>query len=150
MNSDYPLSKEEFNEIYSKVPRLSVEVLLIDKQKGIYLTKRSIEPCKDQWHLPGGTVYFGEQIQDAVKRVAQKELGIEVTSSHFVGYIEYPSHYENGLDSPVSLAFEVDGHKGIPKPVAEASKGEWFKSIPPKMHADQDEFLVNSGYLAKP
>lgn len=75
--NEYPLTKEEFDSIYSKVPRLTVELVIKDGDK-ILLTKRSIEPCRGLWHLPGGTVYFGESLLDAVKRIAKKELSIDV------------------------------------------------------------------------
>lgn len=77
MLNDNPLSQEEFWNIYKKVPRLTVEIIIKDK-RGILLTLRNIEPCKNLWHLPGGTVRFGEKLIDAVKRIANRELGIEV------------------------------------------------------------------------
>ena len=136
---DYPLSPEEFDAIYSKVPRLTVEII-IKSGKGVLLTLRNIEPCKGQWHLPGGTVFFGEKLTDAVARVAKRELGIIVADMRMIGYIEYPSHYEHSLDSPVGIAFEVefDGDIHIN---AEASEFGWFEQLPPNTHADLDEFL---------
>ena len=50
---------------------------------------------------------FGEPLTDAVARVAKEELGVSTTVGALLGYIEYPSHYENGLDSPVGLAFSA-------------------------------------------
>jgi ADP-ribose pyrophosphatase YjhB (NUDIX family) len=146
-NPDYPIPPEEFKKIYSKVVRLSVEVLLYDKDKGTYLTLRDIEPCMGQWHLPGGTVLFGEELLDSVKRIGKRELDITIEQAHMVGYIEFPSHYKNGIDHPVSLVFEVDKYEGEPSIRIEAKEGRWFKSTPPNMHADQDEWLVDKGYL---
>lgn len=147
MNNDQPLSKDEFDLIYSKVPRLTVEVIVRNPQGAIYLTKRAIEPCKGQWHLVGGTVRFGELLAEAVKRIAERELSIEVTKVFQKGYIEYPSHYENGLDSPVGIVFEVEEYHGKLSPNNEASNGGWFTEIPDNMHADQDRFLLEGGYL---
>ena len=147
MKQQFRLSKEEFDFIYSKVPRLSVEVLLKDPKKGVFLTKRSLEPCKGQWHLPGGTVYFGESLKDAVRRVAERELDIVVINSKQNGYIEYPSHYLNDLDSPVGLVFEVTGYTGTLKPNKEALDSGWFTRLPSPMHADQDRYLLNNGYI---
>ncbi len=55
------LSDEEFYSIYSKVPRLALDVV-IRSDEGILLSLRAIEPHKGLWHLPGGTVYRGETI----------------------------------------------------------------------------------------
>jgi len=148
-NDQYPLTKKEFDAIYSKVPRLTVEVIVKNKDGAVYLTKRDIEPCKEQWHLPGGTVYFGESLSEAVKRIASKELNIEVREAENKGYIEYPSHYLNGLDSPVGMVFEVIKFKGLLRVDNEASEGNWFIKLPNNMHADQDEYLVKNKYLIK-
>src|SRR5437868_6045888 len=121
MISGYRFTKEEFDALYSQVPRLSVEVILNDKKKGLYMTERDIEPCKGQWHLPGGTVFFGERLLEAVRRVAKRELDIEVQDAKLVGYIEYPSHWENGLDSPIGIAFEVTSFTGDLNVNSEAS-----------------------------
>src|ERR1700722_3107481 len=88
---EWPLSKEEFEHVYSKVPRLTVEIMVRDESGALYLTRRSIDPCKGQWHLPGGTVQFGESLIDAVGRVAMRELSISVHKATDCGYIEYPS-----------------------------------------------------------
>jgi len=137
--ADYPLSQKEYWAIYKKIPRLTVEVV-VKSDKGVLLSLRNIEPCKGLWHLPGGMVFFGERLTEAVARVAKRELGIQVTHTKLLGYIDYPSHYKKGLDSPVGIAFEV-GYTGSIKPNKESSKLEWFKQLPSNMHPDQDEFL---------
>lgn len=146
--NENPLSKAEFDEIFSKVPRLTVEILIKNNQKEIYLTQRAIEPCKDLWHLPGGTVRFGEPLTEAVTRIAKRELGINVINTNNVGYIEYPSHYLNGLDSPVGIVFEVTKHTGKLKINSEAKNSGWFKKSLVDIHPDQDIFLIQNSYLA--
>lgn len=143
---DYALTKDEFASIYGKVPRLTVEIITLSKA-GIYLTKRSIEPCKGQWHLPGGTVAFGESLFDAVNRIAKRELGIEVNKADHVGVIEYPSHYLKGLDHPVGIVYEVKEFSGTLRPNHESTAAGWFTRAPIPMHADQDIFLIENKYL---
>lgn len=139
-NKDYPLALEEFRDIYSKVPRLTVEVV-IKSDKGVLLSLRGIEPRKGLWHLPGGTVFFGEPLTDAVRRVAKRELGVDVAGTpKLLGYIEYPSHYKNGLDSPVGIAFLIS-YEGDIKPNHEASRLDWFKELPPNIYPDQAAFI---------
>lgn len=146
-NQNHPLSEEEFNSIYSKVPRLTVEIIVKNKDNGIYLTKRAIEPCKGQWHLPGGTVRFGELLLDAVKRISRRELSIDVIKAKNIGYIEYPSHFENGLDSPVGIVFDVQSYSGELQINHESAKSGWFAQVPEDIHAEQDKFLLGNGYL---
>jgi ADP-ribose pyrophosphatase YjhB (NUDIX family) len=140
----HPLSEEEFREIYRRVPRLTVEVVVTDAD-GVLLTRRAIDPCRGIWHLPGGTVRFGERLADAVARVARRELGIEVTESRMLGCIEYPSHYENGLDSPVGIVFLATRHSGTVEVGAEASGHGWFRRLPDGMHPEQVRFLEDAG-----
>lgn len=100
-----PLPKDEFDRIFTKVPRLTVEILIISEAQGVLLALRDVDPCRGNVNLPGATVRFGEPLVEAAKRVAVGELGISVQVGSLVGYIEYPSHYENGLDSPVGPVF---------------------------------------------
>ena len=131
-----PLPKEEFDRIFSKVPRLTVEVLITSRDRGVLLALRDVDPCRGTWNLPGGTVRFGERLVDAVTRVAADELGVSVRVGPLVGYIEYPSHYENGLDSPVGLAFRA-------QPLDQAQpRGQWFTLLPDNMHDEQKQFLL--------
>jgi len=148
MQSNNLLAKDEFDFIYSRVPRLTIEII-IKKQDEIFLTRRAIEPCKGQWHLPGGTVRFGEPLNETVKRIALTELGIEVQRTINVGYIEYPSHYQHNLDDPVGLVFEILEYKNELKLNEESMNGGWFSRLPENMHADQDTFLLEHGYLQK-
>lgn len=145
----HPLTPADFESIYSRVPRLTVEILVRNGSGAVYLTKRAIPPCAGLWHLPGGTVRFGESLFDAVRRVALRELGIEVEQARSNGVIEYPSHYRNGLDSPVGIVFDVTSYTGSLRPDPEAEDGRWFRRLPEAMHADQDVYLVEHGYLPR-
>lgn len=136
---EYPLTTEEFQSIYSKVPRLTVEII-IKNEKGVLLSLRDIEPYKGFWHIPGGTVYINESLKEAVRRVAKKELGINVTSSKFINYIEYPTHREYSFDVPVGMAFLIE-YEGEIDLNDEASEVEWFLTPPEKIVAEQGEFL---------
>ena len=134
------LPLEEYRSIYRRVPRLCVELVISTPARGVLLTRREIPPYIGHWHIPGGTVLFGERVVDAVKRVALAELGVEVDAGELIGYIEYPSHYENGIDSPVGLAFScaiagaADG--------GALADGAWFKRLPEGLYAEQREFLT--------
>jgi len=133
------LSESEFHAIYARVPRLTVEVVLASS-RGILLTRRESGPCAGLWHIPGGTVRFGEPLVAAVKRVAAAELGVEVSVEGFLGYIEYPSHYLNNLDSPVGLAFLT--HLEDDRLTTTVGRQSWFTILPAPMHTEQRNFLL--------
>jgi ADP-ribose pyrophosphatase YjhB (NUDIX family) len=131
------LPKAEFDAIFSRVPRLCVEVVVVAPDRGVLLMLRDIPPNVGAWHIPGGTVLFAEPVVEAVKRVARAELGLDVEVGELLGYIEYPSHYENGLDSPVGLAFRAQPSdtEAVPEGCA------WFDRLPPGLYEEQREFL---------
>lgn len=141
IKQDYPLTQEEFDTIYAKVPRLTVE-LILRSDAGVLLTKRTIEPCIGKWHLPGGTVYYGESIDDAVKRIAQKELGINVKAAKQIGIIEYPDHVASGYGDPRGIAHLIEGYEGEIHIDAESDAYDWFTVLPADMHVNQDTFLL--------
>jgi 8-oxo-dGTP pyrophosphatase MutT (NUDIX family) len=132
-----PLAPDEFDRIFRRVPRLTVELVIAVPERGVLLQLRQSGPCQGLWSLPGGTVRFGEPVVAAVERVAAGELGVGVEVGRLLGYIEYPSHYTNGLDSPVGLAFATRildaGH--------EPPHCRWFSVLPPQMHPEQRSFL---------
>ena len=133
-----PLPKDEFDWIFSRVPRLTVEVVISSRDRGVLLSLRDIEPCKGMWHLPGGTVRFGEPLVEAVASVARNELGLNVDVGRLLGYIEYPSHYNNGLDCPVGVAFAAEISDGAQLP----TNCDWFRALPQNMHDEQKDFLA--------
>ena len=138
-----PLPQQEFDWIFSRVPRLTVEVVIASPDRGVLLALREFGPCAGLWHLPGGTVRFGEPVTEAVKRVALDELGLTVSVGELLGYIEYPSHYDNGLDSPVGLAFRArPAIAEMPDERDLRSECAWFATLPENMHDEQRDFLA--------
>lgn len=133
------LPKSEFDSIYRRVPRLCVEVVITCPKRGVLLALRDIPPNVGAWHIPGGTVLFGERLVEAVKRVARDELDAEVEAGELLGYIEYPSHYENGLDSPIGIAFATR----LVSPPDQLPRGcRWFARLPDGLYEEQRRFLA--------
>ena len=139
-----PLPQAEFEAIFSRVPRLTVEVVIAAPSRGVLLALRESGPCQGLWHLPGGTVRFGEPVRAAVARVADGELGLAVTAHELLGYIEYPSHYERGLDSPVGLAFAAQARGGPPEATDLLGRCQWFTRLPAEIHDEQRAFLAGA------
>ncbi|KKQ25196.1 MAG: hypothetical protein US62_C0003G0025 [Candidatus Woesebacteria bacterium GW2011_GWA1_37_8] len=139
------LPYSEFVSIYSKVPRLCVEVVLLT-DGGVVLTKRSIEPLLGWWHLPGGTVLYNETLEHAVKRVAKEELGVNVKIEKMLGYIEYLKEQgASGLGWTISMAFLCNKKSGV---LRGSEQGEIFKvfkkTLPSKIISSQKKFLLKN------
>lgn len=137
MNKSGILSDKEYKYVYSRAPRLCVD-LVIKKDGGILLSKREIEPNKGFWHFPGGRVKHRESIEGAIQRVANGELGIRVKILKLLGFIEYPEEGENM--HTVSLAFLVELESGDIKSSFQAKEFRVFKKIEGKIPREQVEF----------
>jgi ADP-ribose pyrophosphatase YjhB (NUDIX family) len=135
-----PLSEEEYREVYSKVPKLCVDLVIAHKG-GILLTLRDLPHWHNEWHLPGTAVRYKEPVLDAVQRTAQNELHMSVAVEKLLGYVEYPSEEkERGFGRSVALAFLCTPTSGFE--VGEsASDARIFEVIPDDMIAEQKEFV---------
>jgi ADP-ribose pyrophosphatase YjhB (NUDIX family) len=137
----HPLSQTEFEDIYSKVPRLTVEVV-VASERGVLLSLRTSGPCRGLWHIPGGTVYYGEPLTEAVRRVAKDELCLDVRAERLLGYLEYPSHLAQGIDWPVGIAFGVELTQSSAQRLRTHPETlDWFTRLPEAMHYEQRNFL---------
>lgn len=141
MSGKKPFSYEEFKSIYSKVPRLCVD-LVIKTPEGIVLSLRKLSSWYGKWHFPGGTVYYKESIHDAIKRVAEEELGIAVEVKELLGYIEFPSEEkEQGFGTTISLAFLCVADVSKMRPNEDSSEVKIFKSLPDNLIEEQRNFI---------
>ncbi len=89
------LTDEGYELIYRLVPRVCVDIVIVDPDKGVLLTKRNIEPFKGTYALPGGMIKKGETAQDALSRIAEKELGAKISSITLIDHMDFP---QDGTD----------------------------------------------------
>jgi ADP-ribose pyrophosphatase YjhB (NUDIX family) len=143
MSEKRPLTFEEFVYIYSRVPRLGVD-LIVKKDNGIVLVKRSIDPYKGIWHFPGGTVLFDENIDQAISRIVKDELNLEVLSKNYLGIIEYlyepDDRFLKKHRHTVCPIFLIKAEGNL-KNDADASEVKILKIIPENTIPEQKEFL---------
>lgn len=125
------LPKKDFDYIYSKVTRPCIE-LVIKTPDGILFTKRTIPPGKGFWHLPGKTILKGMTILDNAKRVAQDELGVEVSIGKLLGVTDWFG--SKAIGQPVCLVYLAKIKEGQQiKLNSEASEFGFFKTLPVKI-----------------
>ena len=83
------IEQKDFNEIKQVLPINAVELFIIDAAENILLFKRTNEPAKDEWWLPGGRIRFTETRIDAAKRLLKEECGVENIDLQKLGMFEY-------------------------------------------------------------
>ena len=136
------LTDEEYKFIFSRVPRLCLDFIIIKDNK-IILSKRDIEPYKGFWHLPGGMVRYKESFDDAAERILQDELGVSSTNKELIGFIEFPEEVnENGLHvHSVSIVFKTKLDEGKIRGSKQAGEVDFFESLPEGVIPAQNKFL---------
>ena len=141
------LSKKEFKEIFSKVPRICVD-LVIKTEDGVLFTKRSIEPFKKTWHLPGGGVLLNETLEEASKRIAKRELNLDINLKESIGQIEHLYEKCEGIKRhSISIVFLAEMASKEIKLNEDAEDYLFSKKIPENTIPEQEEFLKKTHKL---
>ncbi|NOJ28547.1 MAG: ADP-ribose pyrophosphatase [Nitrososphaeraceae archaeon] len=109
-------------KIYSK-PSLTVDNI-IRKNSTILLIKRSKEPFKNHYALPGGFINFDETVEDAVRRETLEETSLDVEPLDILGVYSDPSRDPRG--HAISIVFMSTIIDGIPKAGDDAKEIAWI------------------------
>ncbi len=101
-------------------PPLAATVVL-PRGDAILMGRRTIEPRRGYWTLPGGYVELGESAEEAVVREAKEEVGVDVRVERLLGL-------HSGAPSAVAVAlFEGTIVGGEPAPLHEVDQVGFFR-----------------------
>ncbi|MGC9514608.1 NUDIX domain-containing protein [Methanocrinis sp.] len=78
-----------------KTPMLAVDALILFGE-GIVLIRRENPPYQGSYALPGGFVEAGETVEEAVRREAEEETGLEIRLLKMVGVYSRPDRDPRG------------------------------------------------------
>ena len=76
-NPEKGLGEELFLRVSSLIPIVNVDLLVYDAKGRFLLTWRDDPHCGKGWHVPGGCIRFKETCAERIRKVAQKELGLQ-------------------------------------------------------------------------
>ena len=128
------LGRGEFLEVVERTPLVSIDLIVRREDGRVLLGKRTNEPAKGCWFVPGGRILKDERIEAAFGRVCEAELGraFSIGDARFVGVFEhlYPANFAEkpGVTTHyVVLAYELRAH-GLPEKLPADQHGEfdWF------------------------
>ena len=107
------IDEADWRTVVRSVPIVSVD-LVVNHDGGVVLGRRTNDPGKGEWFVPGGRVRKGERLEGAVHRVAADELGVEVeierqlgVAQHIWDTSEFPD-IESKHHVPVAYVVSVD------------------------------------------
>ena len=119
-------------------------LVVVNSKKQLLLVKRSVEPKKGQWCLPGGFIEMGEPPEQGALRELLEETSLKGTINRLMGVCTTPSpHYHSVL----MVGFLVIDFQGQPVPGDDAQETSWF-SYPdlPAIAFDSHLSFINQYY----
>lgn len=124
-------------------PVAAVGGLIVDDEGRLLMVRRSRNPGKGKWGLPGGFVDRNETIEQALTREVMEETRLVVTSFDLM--LTGPNEYVyNGIASPVIDLFfvcQVDSTEGLELAPDELEHFEWC--FPTQKHLENMAFESN-------
>jgi colanic acid biosynthesis protein WcaH len=149
MSKDW-ISEENWKTIVAKVPIVSVD-LLVRYEDRLLFGKRTNEPAKGYWFLPGGRVQKGETRSKAVDRIAKEELGLSVEIVESLGAFKhiYETSDVDGASTKHYLAngYVVKVDSGQLRTDDQHEDLQVFESIPDPLHQNIRAYLDTSESL---
>lgn len=97
----------EFNKPYQP-PTVTVDAVVFQLQKNeleVLLIKRSKDPFKDCWALPGGYSALGETTREALQAIVKRKAGVDLTND--LKYIEQLYTFDTVARDPRGHAVSV-------------------------------------------
>ena len=117
--------KKEYDNFRKYFAFSCVDLVIFDG-KSVLLTKRTRDPYKGYWHLPGSMVHKNEKIADAVNRSAKQELNLVVKVVKFLGFYESLDKYRHDI----SHGFVVSVAGGKMNTDYQSSDLRFFEHLP--------------------
>lgn len=103
--------------------------LVIFHNKAVLLTRRTQQPYRGYWHLPGSMIHKDEKITDAIHRSAKEELNVVVKIEKFLGVYESVNKFRHD----VSHGYLVTIRQGTIKTDFQSSDLRFFQRLPAKL-----------------
>lgn len=129
-------------EVLYENPLPAVVALVADVMcSKILLVKRSEEPARGNWCLPGGFVEADEKPEDASLRELYEETGIKGKIGKFVGISSQMSIFYDRMI--ILIGFKIENVKGELKAGDDAEETGWFpfENLPVLAFTSHQELL---------
>jgi colanic acid biosynthesis protein WcaH len=133
-----------YSKIKKMMPLPCVDLLVLH-EGCLLLMKRNYPPEKGRWFTPGGRIYKGESIENAVRRVLEEETGLEPLSIKKVGVM---SHVWPEVHS-ITVFHTVYVSSNKPRLNDEHDDYKWIRSIGDDTHPYIVQMVKEANILDK-
>ena len=114
-NNQKILNDQDWKFCVKNLPIIAIDLIIKNKKSEILMGRRSNNPAKDLFFVPGGRIFKNEKIVDAFERISLIELGkiLKINDAKFINYYEhfYPNSLWNQKEITthyVVLAFKLN------------------------------------------
>jgi 8-oxo-dGTP diphosphatase len=109
-----------------KTPALTTDCVIFDARGRVLLVRRGHPPFAGAYALPGGFVEIGERVEEACRREALEETGVEVGELRLVGVYSDPARDPRGHTVSVAYATTLS-RTAPPRAGSDAVGAEWIE-----------------------
>jgi colanic acid biosynthesis protein WcaH len=106
------LKPEEFLRIVDATPLVSIDLIIRNERGEVLLGQRLNRPARDFWFVPGGRIWKNERVNEALRRISKREIGVTIDQARLIGAFDH-IYEDNFLGAPdvnthyVVLGFEA-------------------------------------------
>jgi 8-oxo-dGTP diphosphatase len=121
-------------------PVPATAAVLLNDDDSLLLVKRSMEPARGAWCLPGGFVELDESPEQGVLRELHEETGLEGKVDHLIGVVPEESPLYGPL---IIIGYQVSAHGGTLRPGDDAAAVKYFPlgNLPPLAFASHQSII---------
>lgn len=140
---------EIYREIHRSLPVVCVDIIITDGKRFL-LAKRSNEPEKNKWWMPGGRILKNELLKEAAARFLKKETGLRGKQYELLGFHEFfasPGYFPGINAHTIAFVFRVKAAGGSRIRLdGQHSEARWFSRVDKSWHPYVKRFLKKAGF----
>jgi 8-oxo-dGTP diphosphatase len=114
------MSREKFRTVVKALVTKKGEILIGKKEE------QNNHPISGEWHIIGGHLEHGEEIEEAVKREVKEETGLEVEVHQVIDVMSFPWNDGDERDS-LQILFHCQTIGGEAKPKDDLEEIKWVE-----------------------
>ena len=125
--------------------RTVVKALITNRGKILIGKKEEREghPIIGEWHILGGHLEKGEQVEDAIKREVKEETGLDVEVHQVVDVMSFA--WENEKNDSLQIVFHCEAERREEEPLDDLTELKWVSpdEITDYVHSEEAGRLEN-------